>query len=78
MPFADRSDAELLEEIGDQYDQISTVAKNLSLIAKGIGLPTDLPAREKLMESNRNFMVLLQGRAAELERERERRRRPPR
>lgn len=76
MWFSDVSDAELLEAIADQYDQIATVAKNLSLIAKGIGFPTDVRARDELLDSNRKFIVLLQGHAADLELERERRRRP--
>jgi hypothetical protein len=78
MPLSDWSDAELLEAIADKYDQIATVAKNLNLLAKGVGLPTNVRAREELMDSNMKFMVLLQGHAADLELERERRRRPPR
>jgi hypothetical protein len=78
MPLSDLSDAELLEAIADKYDQIATVAKNLYQLAKGGGLPTNVRAREELMDSNMKFMVFLQGHAADLGLERERRRRPSR
>jgi hypothetical protein len=78
MPLSDWTDAELLEAIADKYDQIATVAKNLNLLAKGVGLPTNVRAREELMDSNTKFMVLLQGHVVDLELERERRRQPPR